>query len=70
MAAVQVRARDHQLSDEVLLEIQTPLAALDAQPQHSDVSFALLDTPGPNEFGEEALRFQVGIQPPLLQLSF
>lgn len=60
---LQVRSRDHQLSDEVLLDIRTPLAALDAQPQHSDVSFALLDTPGPNEYGEEALRFQVPAHP-------
>ena len=55
----QVRKRECKLSDEVLLEIDAPLAALAAQTQHSNVSIALLDTPGPNEHGEEALCFQV-----------
>lgn len=56
----KVRLRSHQLSDEVLLDIRVPLVALEQQlQQHGNMSFALLDTPGPNEFGEEALRSQV-----------
>ncbi len=50
---VQVRTREHQLSDEVLLDIQLPIAALagHAGDAHGDVAFQLLDTPGPNESG-------------------
>jgi tRNA U34 5-carboxymethylaminomethyl modifying GTPase MnmE/TrmE len=57
----EVRTREHQLSDEVLLDIQLPIRALagHAGEGHNDVAFQLLDTPGPNESGEEALRFQV-----------
>lgn len=53
-----VRSREHQLSDDEVLQIQAPLQALDGYgPEFGRVT--LLDTPGPNEAGEEQLKHQV-----------
>ncbi|DBA79310.1 TPA: hypothetical protein ACH3X2_007789 [Trebouxia sp. C0005] len=59
----EARTRDHLLSDEKYLDLKIPIAALQAS---SDVTAAaqkvairLLDTPGPNEAGEVALKAQV-----------
>lgn len=49
----QVRTRQHKLHDEVLLDVQLPIAALAGRNGAADdVAFQLLDTPGPNESGE------------------
>ncbi|DBA78877.1 hypothetical protein WJX77_008617 [Trebouxia sp. C0004] len=59
----EARTRDHLLSDEKYLDLKIPIAALQAS---SDVTAAaqtvtirLLDTPGPNEAGEVALKAQI-----------
>ena len=52
----QVRGRKHSKDDEQILTVRTQLAALQAQPQDLKVGLRLLDTPGPNEAGEDALR--------------
>ena len=65
----EVRMRDHQLSDETYLDLKIPIAALrgyDDECRARDVTIGLLDTPGPNEAGEVALKAQV---PALIQLS-
>lgn len=50
---VQVRTRQHQLHDEVLLDVQLPIASLAGHDGAADdIAFQLLDTPGPNESGE------------------
>ncbi|KAK9845844.1 hypothetical protein WJX81_004061 [Elliptochloris bilobata] len=65
----EVRARTALQSDEAFLDVQAPLAAL-AVPaagalgqapsgSRATLPLCLLDTPGPNEAGEEGLRFQV-----------
>ena len=65
----EVRARTALQSDESFLDVQAPLAALapPGAPDQAPASGAggrvalplcLLDTPGPNEAGEEGLRFQ------------
>ena len=52
--------RNHQASDEGFLDVRIPVAALETFEQDpAAVSLQLLDTPGPNEFGEEALKHQV-----------
>lgn len=52
MYLLQVRTRQHQLHDEVLLDVQLPIAALVGYNGEQDnVAFQLLDTPGPNEQG-------------------
>jgi hypothetical protein len=62
----QVRAREHLApGDERLLQLTCSFAALEeggpAQEGADSVAqLALIDTPGPNEAGEEGLRFQVG----------
>ena len=49
----QVRTRQHQLHDEVLLDVQLPIASLAGHAGAADdIAFQLLDTPGPNESGE------------------
>ena len=54
---LEKRGRAHQLSDEKPLEIRTRIAALeDVGTVPKDISLKLLDTPGPNEAGEESLR--------------
>ncbi len=56
----EVRTRNHQASDEGFLDVRIPVAALETFEMDPDaVSLHLLDTPGPNEFGEEALKHQV-----------
>ena len=55
---LEKRGRAHHYSDESLLEIKTRIAALEnvgLVPQ--EISLKLLDTPGPNEAGEESLRY-------------
>ena len=54
----EVRQREHCLFDEEPLSIAAPLAALADQPP-IPTELHLLDTPGPNEAGEEGLRYQV-----------
>ena len=52
------RGRGHRFSDESLLEIKTCIAALEGVgvvPR--EVSLKLLDTPGPNEAGEESRKY-------------
>ena len=68
----EVRARTSLQSDESFLDVQAPLAAL-APPGAPDqapageaggrvaLPLCLLDTPGPNEAGEEGLRFQASL---------
>lgn len=47
-------------SDEAFLDVHVPIAALeDSKVDPEAVSLQLLDTPGPNEAGEESLKFQV-----------
>ena len=56
----EVRMRDHNASDEAFLDVHIPVAALETF--HLDpkgVSLHLLDTPGPNEYGEESLKHRV-----------
>jgi len=66
-----VRARSALQSDEAFLDVQAPLAALAAAPAaaagaepgggaraRAALPLCLLDTPGPNEAGEDGLRFQ------------
>ena len=56
----EIRTRDHNASDEAFLDVHIPVAALETF--HLDpkgVSLHLLDTPGPNEYGEESLKHQV-----------
>ena len=51
------RGRNHRFTDEALLEIKTRIAALEGVglvPR--EISLQLLDTPGPNEAGEESLK--------------
>lgn len=45
------------MSDEALLEIRTRIAALERVGSiPREISMKLLDTPGPNEAGEESLK--------------
>lgn len=58
----ETRMRDHMLSDETYLDLKIPIAALKAgntATAAQDVTIRLLDTPGPNEAGEIALKAQV-----------
>lgn len=56
----EVRTRKHLSSDEAYLDVQVPIASLEAAEVDPEaVSLQLLDTPGPNEAGEESLKFQV-----------
>lgn len=60
----EIRMRDHQLSDETYLDLKIPIAALKAYDDEAiahDVTIRLLDTPGPNEAGEVALKAQVHV---------
>lgn len=54
----QVRQKDSGNLDERVLSISAPIAAL-AGAQEQVTKMCLLDTPGPNEAGEDCLRFQV-----------
>ena len=60
----EVRTRDHAASDEAFLNVSVPIAALEGLDDGllgpEAVPLQLLDTPGPNEAGEESLRYQVG----------
>ena len=57
----EVRTRDYLASDEAYLDVTVPIAALEAAALGPGaVPLQLLDTPGPNEAGEESLKFQVG----------
>lgn len=61
-----MRTRDYLASDEAYLDVTVPIAALEhAQLGASAVPLQLLDTPGPNEAGEESLKFQVDYPAPL-----
>ena len=57
----EARSREHSHSDETLLDLRIPIAAFDRciQAAAPDVAVRLLDTPGPNEAGETALKAQV-----------
>lgn len=62
-----VRSRERQLADEQLLQIYCPFSALAAEEGAAGAGEAgsaprvfFLDTPGPNEAGEEGLKHQVG----------
>jgi hypothetical protein len=60
----EVRTRDYLASDEAALDVSVPIAALEGLADAQllgpgGVPLQLLDTPGPNEAGEESLRFQV-----------
>ena len=59
----EARTREHLLSDETYLDLKIPIAALQASDEVTaaaqTVTVRLLDTPGPNEAGEVALRAQV-----------
>lgn len=59
----EARTRDHLLSDETYLDLKIPIAALQASSDVTagaqTVTIRLLDTPGPNEAGEVALKAQV-----------
>ena len=62
----EVRTRNHHASDEAFLDVRIPVAALDTTEIDPEaVSLQLLDTPGPNEFGEESLKHQVCFVSPL-----
>lgn len=45
-----------------VLDITAPLVVLDAPgtQDYAGIKMCLLDTPGPNEAGEEGLKYQVG----------
>ena len=52
--------RDHNASDEAFLDVHIPVAALETfNLDPKGVSLHLLDTPGPNEYGEESLKHRV-----------
>eukprot|EP00191_Tetraselmis_sp_GSL018_P003015 CAMPEP_0177597860 /NCGR_PEP_ID=MMETSP0419_2-20121207/11969_1 /TAXON_ID=582737 /ORGANISM="Tetraselmis sp., Strain GSL018" /LENGTH=425 /DNA_ID=CAMNT_0019090123 /DNA_START=455 /DNA_END=1728 /DNA_ORIENTATION=+ len=53
-----VRSRPHRIYDEAVLTVQTPFAALAGQ-TGAKARLHLLDTPGPNEAGEDGLKYQV-----------
>lgn len=59
----ETRTRNHMLSDETYLDLKIPIAALqgsdEATAAAQTVTIRLLDTPGPNEAGEVALKAQV-----------
>ncbi len=59
----EARTRDHLLSDETYLDLKIPIAALEGSCEEAaqSVTIRLLDTPGPNEAGEVALKAQVDI---------
>ena len=58
-----MRTREFLASDEAFLDVSVPIAALEGLPTGQlgpeAVPLQLLDTPGPNEAGEESLKFQV-----------
>lgn len=57
----EARAHLRSAADERVLDITAPLVALgEGGPGGACTRLCLLDTPGPNEAGEEGLRFQVG----------
>lgn len=57
----ETRSRAHSHSDETLLDLRIPVTAFDrcVQGAAPEVAVRLLDTPGPNEAGETALKAQV-----------
>ncbi|CAL8468472.1 g8012 [Coccomyxa elongata] len=56
----EVRTRNYLSSDETYLDVHVPIATLEAsEADPESISLQLLDTPGPNEAGEESLKFQV-----------
>ena len=67
-----MRTREYSASDEAFLNVSVPIAALegldDGMLGPEAVPLQLLDTPGPNEAGEESLRFQVGLVQALVGL--
>ena len=52
----EVRGRQHRKEDENFLTVNIDIAALKNESAHPDVRLRLLDTPGPNEAGEDALK--------------
>mmetsp|Transcript_6724 Transcript_6724/g.18809 ORF Transcript_6724/g.18809 Transcript_6724/m.18809 type:complete len:1043 (-) Transcript_6724:248-3376(-) len=54
----EVRQREHCILDEEMVTIRAPLVALANQPP-MPTELHLIDTPGPNEAGEEGLKYQV-----------
>lgn len=65
-----MRTRCYSASDEAYLDVRVPIAALEnAAGDSSATSLQLLDTPGPNEAGEESLKHQVRRLAELLQES-
>ncbi len=60
----EVRMRDHMASDEAFLDVHIPVAAIETfQLDPKGVSLHLLDTPGPDEYGEESLKHRVRVTP-------
>lgn len=57
----EARTREHSQKDETLLDLEIPIAAFEqcVQAETPGVGIRLLDTPGPNEAGEVALKAQV-----------
>ena len=57
----EARSRGHSHNDETLLDLRISIAAFDrcTQAAAPGVAVRLLDTPGPNEAGETALKAQV-----------
>ena len=54
---MRTRSHRHAQADEQALQLRTSIAAVaNVQPQGQGISLELLDTPGPNEAGEEHLR--------------
>jgi hypothetical protein len=63
LRALNAEVREHARgpADEAVLDITAPMVALEeGGPGGPGTRLCLLDTPGPNEAGEEGLRFQVG----------
>ena len=53
---LEARQRQHTKADEQPLVLQAPVAVLAAQEGTQAINLELLDTPGPNEAGQEHLR--------------
>jgi hypothetical protein len=54
------------LDMESVLQIDVPIAALQQYDTADSARLTVLDTPGPNEAGEEGLRFQVSYRAVIL----
>ena len=55
---VRTRGHRHAQTDEQALQLRTSIAAVaNVQTQGQGITLELLDTPGPNEAGEEHLRY-------------